>query len=122
VGNGNNVVVTGNGNGDYISAGSGDNLVVAGTGAHTVQLGKGSNILIDGAVTLVRSGDSLRQVLDDWMANGAAPSNVDDIRARLLVSYNTSNANYLAAGTGLDWFWDTFAQDTTTRKSTDLLN
>jgi hypothetical protein len=120
VGDGNNVVVTGNGNNDFVQAGNGDNLIVAGTGSHTVLAGNGSNILIDGSVALTQPGDSLRAVLDDWMANGSADA--DEIRARLLVSYNTSNPNYLAAGSGLDWFWDTFSGDTTNKKSTDLLN
>ncbi len=122
VGGGNNVVVTGNGNNDYISAGNGDNLIAAGMGQHTVIAGNGSNILIDGAVTLTQSGDSLRQVLDDWMANGDTAANVASIRSRLQVSYNSSHANYLAAGSGLDWFWYTFAQDQTNMKPTDLLN
>ena len=115
-------MVSGNGNHDYISAGNGDNLIVAGTGGHTVQVGSGSNILIDGAATLTQPGDSLRQVLQDWKANGASAANVDDIRARLLVTYNTSHANYLAAGKGLDWFWYTYPQDQTNMKPTDLLN
>jgi Ca2+-binding RTX toxin-like protein len=120
VGNGDNVVVTGNGNGVYVQAGNGDNLIAAGTGAHTVIAGSGSNILIDGSVALTHSGDSLRAILTDWKANGA--SDASEIRARLLVTYNTSNANYLAAGSGLDWFWDTFSGDTTNMKPTDLLN
>jgi hypothetical protein len=38
------------------------------------------------------------------------------------VTYNTSHANFLVAGSGLDWFWFTFAQDQTNMKPTDLLN
>ena len=80
VGNGANVVVTGNGR-DDIQAGNGNNLIVAGLGDHTVQAGKGSNILMDGSVQLSQSGDSLRQVLDDWIQYGDQASNVDSIRA-----------------------------------------
>jgi len=118
-GNGNNVVVAGNGN-DKIEAGNGDNLIAAGLGQHDVQVGDGSNILIDGAVTLTQSGDSLQQVLDDWRADGLAA--VSSIRARLHVTYNNSHANKLFAGKGLDWFWETYAGDKTNEKLTDLLN
>ena len=78
--------------------------------------------LIDGSVALTRSGDSLRQVLNDWTQYGAAAANVADIRSRLAVTYNNSNANILNAGSGLDWFWYTYAKDSTNRKATDLLN
>jgi hypothetical protein len=121
LGNGNNVVVTGNGT-DTIQAGNGNNLIAAGLGQHTVQVGNGSNILIDGTVTLTQSGDSLRQVLADWISYGKAASNVASIRKRLQVTYNTSHANTLLAGSGLDWFWETYAKDTTNRKASDLLN
>ena len=121
LGNGNNVVVTGNGT-DTIQAGNGDNLIAAGLGQHTVQVGNGSNILIDGTVTLTQSGDSLRQVLSDWISYGATAANVANIRKRLQLTYNTSHANTLLAGSGLDWFWETYAKDTTNRKASDLLN
>jgi hypothetical protein len=121
LGNGNNVVVIGNGT-DTIQAGNGDNLIAAGLGQHTVLVGNGSNILIDGTVTLTQNGDSLRQVLSDWISYGKAASNVASIRKRLHVTYNTSHANTLLAGSGLDWFWETYAKDTTNRKPSDLLN
>jgi uncharacterized repeat protein (TIGR03803 family) len=121
LGNGNNVVVTGNGT-DTIQAGNGDNLIAAGLGQHTVQVGNGSNILIDGTVTLTQSGDSLRQVLTDWISYGATTADVASIRKRLQVTYNTTYANRLMAGSGLDWFWETYAKDTTNRKASDLLN
>ena len=35
---------------------------------------------------------------------------------------NSSNANILVAGGGLDWFWETFGKDTTNKKAIDLLN
>ena len=119
LGNGNNVVVEGNGN-DNIQAGNGDNLIVGGLGKHTIQVGNGSNILIDGSVQLTQSGDSLAQVLSDWALYGA--SDATDLRARLHVTYNTSNSNTLDAGSGLDWFWAVYAHDHTNRKTTDLLN
>jgi Ca2+-binding RTX toxin-like protein len=121
VGKGNNVVVTGNGN-DNIQAGNGDNLIAAGLGHHTVQVGNGSNILIDGSVQLTQSGDSLRQVLNDWIASGEAAANVASIRSRLAVTYNTHYANVLQAGSGLDWFWATDPKDNLNIKKTDLLN
>jgi hypothetical protein len=121
LGDGNNVVVEGNGN-DTIFAGNGNNLIVAGLGPHTVRVGNGSNILIDGSVQLTQSGDSLRQVLNDWAQYGAQPANVASIRSRLAVTYNTSYANTLTAGSGLDWFWVTYPKDSTNRKPTDLLN
>jgi Ca2+-binding RTX toxin-like protein len=120
-GDGNNVVVEGNGN-DSVTAGNGDNLIVAGLGHHTVRAGNGSNILIDGSVRLPQSGDSLRQVLDDWRQFGALAANVASIRSRLTVTDNSSHANTLDAGSGLDWFWYTFGRDRTNRKPTDLLN
>jgi RTX calcium-binding nonapeptide repeat (4 copies) len=121
LGGGNNVVTLGNGN-DYVTAGSGNNLIVAGLGQHPVQAGNGSNILIDGSVSLARSGDSLRQVLSDWTQFGALAANVADIRSRLAVTYNTSHANKLTAGSGLDWFFATYAGDQTNPKAGDLLN
>ncbi len=121
VGNGTNVVVTGNGN-DKIQAGNGNNLIAAGLGKHNVQVGNGSNILIDGSVQLTQSGDSLRQVLDDWIDYGTQAANVASIRARLNVTYNTSYANTLDAGNGVDWFWESYGKDRTNRRATDLLN
>ena len=78
--------------------------------------------LIDGSVQLANPGDSLTQVLNDWIANGAAAPNVAGIRSRLTVTYNTTNKNRLHAGKGLDWFWFTDAMDQVNRKPTDLLN
>jgi hypothetical protein len=125
LGNGNNVVVTGNGN-DFIAAGNGDNLIAAGLGYHTVLVGNGNNILIDGSVTPSQSGDSLRQVLSDWISyvttGRTEANNPATIGNRLHVTYNTSHANTLLAGSGLDWFWETYSKDTTNRKSGDLLN
>jgi len=121
VGDGNNVVVEGNGN-DKITAGNGDNLIIAGLGQHTVTAGNGGNILIDGSVQLTQSGDSLRQVLDDWVQYGDLAANVASIRSRLAVTYNSDHANTLDAGSGLDWFWYTYAKDSTDSKPTDLLN
>jgi len=103
----------------YIAA---DNLLVADLGRHTVQVGSGSNILIDGSVQLTQSGDSLLHVLDDWVQYGALAANVASIRSRLAVTYNSDHANTLDAGSGLDWFWYTYAKDKTNRKKTDLLN
>jgi hypothetical protein len=40
----------------------------------------------------------------------------------LAVTDNSSHANTLQAGSGMDWFWETYAQDHTNRKVTDLLN
>ena len=122
LGNGNNVATTGNGT-DAITAGKGDNLIAAGLGQHTVQVGNGSNILIDGSATLTSpSADSLRQVLNNWISGGKSPANVASIRSRLHVTDNRSHANKLTAGTGLDWFWATYAKDSINRKPTDLLN
>jgi Ca2+-binding RTX toxin-like protein len=121
LGNGNNVVVEGNGN-DNVSAGNGDNLIVAGLGAHTVQVGNGSNILIDGSVAL--DSDALWQVLDDWTSYGEVAADVATVRGFLTpaLTYNTSHANTLDGGDGLDWFWGTYRKDATNRKLTDLLN
>jgi hypothetical protein len=71
-------------------------------------------------VSLTSSGDSLRQVLDDWEQSGAAAAG--SIRSRLAVTLNSSYANTMQAGRGLDWFWDAYAKDKTNRKPTDLLN
>lgn len=121
VGNGNNVVVTGNG-GDIILAGNGNNLIAAGTGQHTIVAGSGSNILIDGSVSLTRSGHFLAAVLNDWTVSGSLAANVADIRSRLAVTDNSSNANIMVVGSGLDRFWETFGGDTTNKKAGDLLN
>jgi hypothetical protein len=121
VGNGDNVIVEGNGH-DSVIAGNGDNLIVAGLGQHTVLVGDGSNILIDGSVQLTQSGDSLRQVLDDWILYGDEAANVASISSRLQVTSNTLYANTLHAGSGLDWFWATDTHDNLNVKKTDLLN
>ena len=71
---------------------------------------------------LTQSGDSLRQVLNDWVQYGDLAANVASIRSRLAVTDNSSHANTLDAGSGLDWFWYTYAKDSTNRKPTDLLN
>jgi hypothetical protein len=103
-------------------AGNRDNLIAPRLGQHIVHVGNSSNILIDGTVTLTQSGDTLRQVLSDWISYGATAANVANIRKRLQVTDNTSHANTLLASSGLDWFWETYARDTTNRKATDLLN
>jgi hypothetical protein len=118
LGDGDNVVVEGIGS-DKVQAGNGANLVVAGLGQHTVQLGNGSDILIDGAAMLTQPGDALQQVLQDWKLQDAA---ADAIDSRLEVTYNNAYANQLTAGNGLDWFFATFAGDSTNRKPTDRLN
>ena len=91
-------------------------------GQHAIQAGNGSNILIDGSVQLTQSGDTLAQVLSDWMQYGATATNVASIRCRLNVTDNSSHANTLTAGSGLDWFFALAAQDTINPKATDLLN
>jgi len=121
LGDGSNVFVEGNGN-DNVQAGNGSNLIVGGLGQHVIQVGNGSNILIDGSVQLTQSGDSLAQVLSDWTCWGATPANVASIRSRLKVTDNTHYANALHAGSGIDWFWATYARDHLNRKATDLLN
>ena len=40
------------------------------------------------SVKLTQSGDSLRQVLDDWAQYGALAANVASIRSRLAVTYS----------------------------------
>jgi hypothetical protein len=121
-GNGNNVVVEGNGN-DQVSAGTGDNLIVGGTGHHTLQVGNGSNILIDGSVGIANNIAALDQILSEWIDYGNTSANVATIRSQLgVVTYNATNANKLQAGSGLDWFWYTYAKDQSNRKATDLLN
>ncbi len=120
-GSGNNVILEGNGN-DNINAGNGDNLIVAGLGQHNVSVGNGSNILIDGGVQLTQSGDSLGQILADWIQYGEQAANVASIRSRLDVTYNTHHANNLNAGGGLDWFWATDALDHLNANPSDLRN
>ncbi len=78
--------------------------------------------MIDGSVHLTQSGDSLAKVLSDWTQMGNVSTNVVSIRSRLDITYNSGNANILTAGTGLDWFWETFGMDTTNKKATDLVN
>ena len=64
------------------------------------------DILIHGSVALTKnSNDSLRQVLTDWVSGGDTAANVANIRSRLHVTDNSSHANRLWAGSGLDWFW-----------------
>jgi hypothetical protein len=82
-------------------------------------VGNGSNILIDGSVTGTMA--ALTQALADWVAGGT--SDASTIRALLgTVTCNSTNANALQAGSGLDWFFATYAQDTLNRQPTDLLN
>ena len=120
LGDGNNVVVGGSGN-NTIQAGNGNNLIVGGLGHDSIQVGNGRNILIDGSVSANMA--TLDQVLADWVQYGNTAGNVSTIRALLgKVTYNSTSANKLQAGSGLDWFWETFAKDQTNRKATDLLN
>ena len=120
LGNGNNVVVEGNGT-DTMTVGNGNNFLVGGLGSHTLTAGNGINILIDGSATVVKPNDSFRSILNDWVANPAA-SNQSKIRARFTVNYNTTNANTLTAGTGVDWFFYTYKKTTSNKKKTDFLN
>ncbi|HEX7447453.1 MAG TPA: hypothetical protein VF306_07900, partial [Pirellulales bacterium] len=116
VGDGNNVIVAGNGN-DTIQAGDGDNLIVGGMGHSDLRVGNGNNILIDGSVS--QSADQLWSVLDEWIA-GDTQDVHSDLAAH--VTYNTTQANRLQAGTGRDWFWETYAKDRVNIKPGDLLN
>jgi hypothetical protein len=115
------VIVEGNGH-DKVHAGNGDNLIVAGLGQHNITAGNGSNILIDGNAALTKPGDTLEQVLNDWMRYGEVADNVAIIRARLKVTDNASGGVTLDAGSGLDWFWETFEKDALNSEGTDLLN
>ena len=55
---------------------------------------------------------ALDQALSDWVQYGNTASNDSTIRSLLgTVTYNRTYANTLQAGSGLDWFWETFAQD-----------
>ena len=120
LGDGNNVVVAGNGN-NTIQAGNGNNLVVGELGHDTIQVGNGRNILIDGSVSA--SMGSLDLALSDWVQYGNTASNVSTIRALLgKVTFNSTNANKLLAGSGLDWFWSVYPLDQLNNKLTDLRN
>jgi len=116
LGNGSDVIVEGNGN-DNVSAGNGSDLVVGGLGPHTIQLGNGNDILIDGSATVVKPGDSLRQILSDWNTSSSALVN-----KRLKVVYKTSHPNVLKAGSGRDWFFFKNSNDVTNQKPTDRVN
>jgi hypothetical protein len=66
------------------------------------------------------SGDSFRRILNAWTANSTAP-NQAAIQSRFTVIYNTTYANTLTAGSGIDWFF--YKHPTTSnKKSTDFLN
>jgi len=116
LGNGSDVIVEGKGN-DNVSAGNGPDLVVGGLGQHAIQLGNGNDILIDGSATVVKPGDSLRQILSDWNSSSSA-----SVNTRLKVVYNTSHPNVLKAGSGRDWFFFKNSNDVTNQKSTDRVN
>ncbi len=68
----------------------------------------------------VSSGSSFRSILNIWTQNPNAQGQAA-IRPLLTVNYNTKQANYLSAGSGIDWF---FCKSPTisNKKSTDLLN
>ena len=53
--------------------------------------GNEGNILIDGSVQLTQNGDSLRQVLNDWINGGKSAA--ASLRSRLSVTYNTHYKN-----------------------------
>ena len=81
---------------------------------------KTKDCLIDGSATVTHSGDSLRRVLNDWVANPTA-SKQAAIRSRFTVTYNSTYPNHLSAGSGIDWFF--YKPPTTSnKKSTDCLN
>jgi Ca2+-binding RTX toxin-like protein len=118
LGNGSNVVVEGNGH-DSVTTGNGNNLIIGGLGPHTIKVGNGTNILIDGSATVVKPGDSFRQILSAWAAKPIA-SNQGAIRKRFTVNYNAKYTNTLSAGSGIDWFC--YKPPTTSnKKSTDFL-
>ena len=70
---------------------------------------------------LTHTGDSLRYVLEEWAKCGVVAADVASIRSPLAVTYNTSFANTLYAGSGLDWFWVNDPKDSTNREATDRL-
>jgi hypothetical protein len=122
LGDGNNLFVEGNGN-DVVQAGNGDNLIVGSLGHNTLHAGNGSNILIDGSIdgSVTANTAALTQALAYWVASGT--SDADIIRTLLgTVKLNTTNANTLLAGSGLDWFFAKYAKDTLNNKPTDSLN
>ncbi len=77
----------------------------------------GSNILIDGTAILLQSGDSFRQILNDWKASPSAA-----VSSRLRITYNASRPNYLSVGSGRNWFFYTSPKVSSNRKATDRLN
>jgi hypothetical protein len=120
-GDGNNIVTLGNGGGT-VHVGNGDNLLIGGLGQDSLTAGKGNNILIDGSVNL--SPTALINLLAEWIALGTTAAAQSDIRSGLsgAITYNSTHANTLDAGSGLDWFWEKYAQDKTNKKAGDLLN
>ena len=81
--------------------------------------GSGSNILIDGSVSLNTA--ALDLLLSQWAVDPAYNATIH-MALQGAVTYNTTNANTLQAGSGLDWFWAEYAQDHLNNKPRDLLN
>jgi Ca2+-binding RTX toxin-like protein len=118
VGNGNNVIVEGAGN-DNVQAGNGDNLIVGGLGKHTIHVGSGANILIDGSVNL--NIGALDLLLAQWVSDPVYSPAIQ-MALQGAVTDNTTNPNTLQGGTGLDWFWETYAKDHVSGTGGELLN
>jgi hypothetical protein len=59
--------------------------------------------------------ETLCQVLDDW--DPLSPASYVDVRARLMVTFDTASRDYLFGSGGLDWFWSNDQLDVLDRDS-----
>jgi hypothetical protein len=73
-------------------------------------------------IPLTRTGDNLAAVLSGWSRYGDTVANLAAIWARLQVTDNDTQANWLEAAEGLDRFWASYARDGIGGLPTDLGN
>jgi Ca2+-binding RTX toxin-like protein len=117
---GNDVLVGGSG-ADALFGEGGKDLLVGGLGSDFIDGGFGNDLLFDGQVALVNPvTDSLAAILASYVPSQR--SSLVNITSRLQVTFDTTGADNLFGGLGVDWFWTNDALDVTDRLPTEPLN
>ncbi len=119
-GGGGNDILLGGPSGDLLFGDSGNDLISGGLGADALYGGAGSDLLFDGQVKAASSGDTLRQILNDW--DPASAASYINVRSRCVVTFDSTSRDFLLGGSDTDWFWSNDPLDVLDRMSGEIKN
>ncbi len=139
-GNGNDILLGGGGN-DKLDGGKGVDLLIGGTGVDDLTGGKGEDLLIAGATAFDDHVAHLKLIMAEWSASSTRTfdqrvSNLRDGTGPVLAGtgvklrasgaertvFNDGAKDKLKGDKGRDWFFANLADDSTDKKSEDLLD